>query len=532
MRSFVSGVIWGGIVAVLGLGVVSELAPLPRKAVDTKTAMTSANSPEKPSSATPEVAPAVPPVVPPAAEEATPAPVTPVQDDVASAPAPATPEATVPAMPQIATPSVPPAPAAAEDSPAALVTSPDAPSLSTDANEATAVTPPADPVTEGSTPDAPPLASGDALPNAPDLPPVPPMTDAEMALALAEAGVVLDTPDAAPKTAPDTARDTSLPAETTHDGLPDSALLPDTDNLPAVDPTEDPAIAASETAEPAAPAEPLLDAPAVPTPSRPKAGFTEAAGVTTGRLPTITPAAPDGSEDPAAIVVADPAADTPLRRFAAEFTNPSAKPLFTIILIDGGEPKLNRVALAEIPMPVTFAIDPSLPDAEKIAAIYRAAGKEVVMLATGLPQGAKASDIEVTFQANAAALPEATAVLDLETGGFQGDRPLSSMVVPVIKGQGRGLITWDRGLNAATQVAQREDVPRGLVFRRLDGEGESIPTMRRYLDRAAFKAAQDGRVAVVGSTAADTISALMEWSVEGRAASVALAPASALLSTD
>ena len=46
---------------------------------------------------------------------------------------------------------------------------------------------------------------------------------------------------------------------------------------------------------------------------------------------------------------------------------------------------------------------------------------------------------------------------------------------------------------------------------------------------AAFKAAQDGRVAVIGSTRPETVAALLEWSVEGRAASVALAPASAVM---
>ncbi|NBO20421.1 MAG: hypothetical protein EBU97_00330 [Rhodobacteraceae bacterium] len=67
-------------------------------------------------------------------------------------------------------------------------------------------------------------------------------------------------------------------------------------------------------------------------------------------------------------------------------------------------------------------------------------------------------------------------------------------------------------------------------FRSLDAEGETQPMIRRYLDRAAFKAAQDGRVVVIGTTAEDTVAALLAWSVEGRAGSVALAPLSAVLS--
>ena len=52
---------------------------------------------------------------------------------------------------------------------------------------------------------------------------------------------------------------------------------------------------------------------------------------------------------------------------------------------------------------------------------------------------------------------------------------------------------------------------------------------RRYLDRAAFKAAQEGRVVVQGTTRPETVQALLEWTVEGRAGSVELAPASAVL---
>jgi uncharacterized protein len=85
-------------------------------------------------------------------------------------------------------------------------------------------------------------------------------------------------------------------------------------------------------------------------------------------------------------------------------------------------------------------------------------------------------------------------------------------------------------LNAADQVARRDGVPAALIFREMDAGGEDSPLIRRYLDRAAFKAAQEGRVVVLGSTRPETITALMEWSVEGRGASVALAPLTAVLS--
>ena len=219
----------------------------------------------------------------------------------------------------------------------------------------------------------------------------------------------------------------------------------------------------------------------------------------------------------------------PIERFARPFDNVGAKPVFAIVLIDTGEQSLDRIALAELPFPVTFALDPAAPGATLAATIYRASGQEVVMLATGIPGGAKASDIEVTFASNDAALPEAVAVLDLETGGFQANRELTTLIVPVVAGQGRGLLSWDRGLNAASQVARREGLRSGVIFRRLDGEGEPKAQIRRYLDRAAFKAAQNGRVIVAGETRPETVAALLEWAVEGRAATVALAPLTAAL---
>jgi polysaccharide deacetylase 2 family uncharacterized protein YibQ len=98
--------------------------------------------------------------------------------------------------------------------------------------------------------------------------------------------------------------------------------------------------------------------------------------------------------------------------------------------------------------------------------------------------------------------------------------------------QGRGLLTWDRGLNAADQVARRDDVPAAVVFRDLDQAGTDSASIRRVLDRAVFKAGQDGRVAVAGTATPETVAALLEWTVEGKAATVALGPVTAVLAVE
>jgi polysaccharide deacetylase 2 family uncharacterized protein YibQ len=270
----------------------------------------------------------------------------------------------------------------------------------------------------------------------------------------------------------------------------------------------------------------VIDPPA----ARPEPGFAAVDGVKTGRLPSIgaVPASQPGSTKAEASVTNNPDLP-PIERFARKFENPAQKPLFAILLRDTGGPDVDREALAAIPFPVSFVIDPTRPDAAIAAQIYRAAGQEVLMLAAGIPAGATASDLAVSLEAMGAVLPEAVGVVDAETDGFQGNRALATQVLALIADQGRGVISWDKGLNAASQVAQREGIRSAVIFRAMDGADEKSPVIRRYLDRAAFKAAQDGRVVVQGQTRPETVTALLEWAVEGRAATVAIAPATAVM---
>ncbi|MEH7827498.1 divergent polysaccharide deacetylase family protein [Gemmobacter denitrificans] len=458
MRGYLSGLLVGSVVSVLGLGVVSQLAPLPQRG---------------------ESAGADPAVMPETAEVAEPAmdPQTPTEAE----PAPASEQAVVaePAAAPEPEPPAPPPTAAVSEAPL----EPAPPAQSEAAPEPVPQEPA--PVAE---PDPTELAVGldraaDPSPAGAEPPPVPPLTPEEQAIL-----------------AP-------LPGEVP----PGSPLAPE---LEVVEPTlPDPA-----PTEPPAPAEPLLD--------RPEPGFGKPVeGVTVGNLPAIGVTPP-----------AEPAAEPglgedapPVKRHAEAFDNPAGKPRFAIILADDGRADLDRTGLAALPLPVTIALDPTAPGVTALAETYRKAGKEVAMLATAIPAGAKASDLQVTFGSHASAVPQAVAVIDLPVDGFQNDRTLSTDLVPLIKDQGRGLVTFDRGLNAGEQLARREAVPSALIFRQIDAEGETAPVMRRYLDRAAFKAAQDGRVVVYGTARAETIAALLEWSIEGRAGSVALAPLTAVL---
>jgi len=151
------------------------------------------------------------------------------------------------------------------------------------------------------------------------------------------------------------------------------------------------------------------------------------------------------------------------------------------------------------------------------------------MIASAIPQGATASDLAVTFQSHFSTLGNAIAAIDMPQGGFQNNRLLSQQVVALLGADGYGLVTFDQGLNPAEQVARSAGLATARVFRILDAEGENLPTIRRYLDRALFRAGQEGAVIVMGRADHDTLSAILEWRMEGRADAVALAPVSAVL---
>lgn len=393
--------------------------------------------------------------------------------------------------------------------------------------------------------DAPSAAPETGLePPPPSMPPVEAELAVEPPVAVAPDQIALAEPaqPAAPQAdlAPVPAQDPAPPAAPEAEDallkpLPDILPVPEVEPALDVDPVpvDDP----SPQIDPDAALVPQTDAENAAT-LAPTPGLEgQVDGVTIGRLPRIGDAALSEEAVTDAAIDADPTLTIeteqdlpPLQKYARSFENPDAKPLFSIILIDTGGAALDRAALAALPFPVTFALDPLAPEAAEASKIYRDAGQEVIMVATGIPAGATAADLEVTFQAHAAALPETVAVIDTEFGAFQADRPLATQVVPILQAQGRGLISWDRGLNAADQVARREGLAATMVFRKLDGKGENTAAVRRALDRAAFKAAQDGTVTVIGQTIPETVAALLEWAVEGRAASVALAPVSAVLS--
>lgn len=506
-----------------------------------------AAAPQSPGGVAQSAAPAD--MAPPAAEPA--APVEAPGAEVAAVPAPAANTAPAPGLAADAA-NLPPS---AEAQAAAEPATPAPP-----ADTAQSAPPPADPATA-------PVASIVATPygsefarEAPDVSPALPGTEPAPAAAPAPrpAEAAPDSRSAALDAAP-----APQPSASAAPAAPTAPAAPETAGAPAAAPSAtarpeagapglaqplpqrgaEPALpnAAPEARAEAPQPDPAEDSAAAPQPapartSIPQPGFAQAPGIRLNQLPKIGDAALPGplpgTEPPAALAPETAAEPLPaLVAHAAAFQAAPEAPLLAVVLIeDGTNPGIAPDLLADLPFPVTIALDPAAPGAAEAARAYRAAGQEVAILAA-LPRGATPADLEVAWQAYLQALPEAVAVMDAPEARLQNNRPLAEQLVLLAGEDGHGLLTWDQGLNPAAQLASAASVPQAQVYRRLDAQQESAPVIGRYLDRAAFEADRTGAVVVTASTRPETLAALLDWAV-GQSRAVTLAPLSAVLMRD
>jgi hypothetical protein len=359
----------------------------------------------------------------------------------------------------------------------------------------------------------------------PAQPPLPPLPLEDSALLPAEPEMAQDS--LAEETGPASPVVETAPAP---DQVPAAALAEQPEPVEAPASAETPTSSETPTPAPVLPeiTDNISDAEESPTRvaiGTPAGTLTERApAVPQGRLPSIgADTAPDAPAPMAG------KSDSPLQRFAADRPDVAADlPRMAVVLIDDGTGPLGPQALDPFPFPLSFAISPDHPDAAAAARAYRALGYDVLALAD-LPSGATASDVETLLPAVIDSVPEAVAVLGGPLTGLQGSRAVSDQVTAVLAETGHGLVMQPKGLNTAQQLAAKAGVASATVFRDFDGQGQDTVVIRRFLDQAAFRARQEGAVIMLGRLRADTISALVLWGLQDRAASVALVPVSTVL---
>jgi len=542
-RGFFSGVFWASVVSIVGLGLLAQLGDMigvlsePAVPVAQQAEQTQQNSPAdseivaqtigsegtEAASPTSEAAQTAQQTPPPITDDAVASLKDPVTDNAPLAPtsgvvpAPAQPGAERSLVPPSdSKPSVGPAPVLPKvaESTQDQITSP--------ATDARALAPAAG---------SPVVASGE--PSAPRAP-------------QKEAVPIVDFSNPQIVTLPSNSRENSQSAAANQAGEQTSKPNSSTPVAPSPNQSANtsPAPTTVPTPTPAPPPAPVIvqdvTPPAAPTQSapvrdvagnggsllKPVTGIgNRAVNVQTNRLPSIGAAVPDAAAKPAQPEVAAELTDAPaIKQFAAEFENPEGRPLMAVLLLSDAD----ATSDATLPFPVSYVVDASKANAPDLMRRYRDGGNEVVAL-TPLPEGAAPVDVEVAFLSYLSAVPEAVAVMDVPEGTFQAGRSLATQVAEALAASGHGMITYKRGLNSAIQVAEREGVPTALVFSDIDGIGQNGAAIKRFIDRAAFRAGQQGGVILVGRNRPETIKALLEWGLGNRANTVAFAPVSVLL---
>ncbi|WP_425070500.1 divergent polysaccharide deacetylase family protein [Sagittula sp. S175] len=344
--------------------------------------------------------------------------------------------------------------------------------------------------------------------------------DADVAVSLSpETPVQLNEPDATPE-APDPEQEPQIVEDSAPEPVEMTEAMPEP--APETAPEPEPA---PETPAVASIMEQQTDERRFGTPAGSLVDRNPA--VEQNRLPTIGAAATPETVTAAPTATLSP--DSPLMRYSTAVTPPADVPRMALVLIDDGSAPMGPAELETLPFPVTFAIAPGHPYAAGVAQGYRDRGFEVLALAD-VPEGATASDVEVTMAGLLSAVPGAVGVLEDPTGpGLQSSREVASQAAAYLGASGHGLVMEPNGLNTAQKLAAKEGVPSVTLFRDIDGEGQDESLIRRTLDQAAFRARQEGSVVMLGRIRAGTISALVLWGLQDRGNTITLVPISTVL---
>lgn len=243
--------------------------------------------------------------------------------------------------------------------------------------------------------------------------------------------------------------------------------------------------------------------------------------------PGATPEDPDtaDTDTPVADVIPD---DAPaLLRYAAAYDDSGAPARISIVLIDDGSLPDPVNAVSTLGFVPTVAMDALASASTERAAAYRAAGIEVAMQ-TRLPEGARPTDVEVAFEVARRSVPEVAMLFSDGTDAMQ-DRGVMAQVMEILAADGYGFVTVQRGLGNAVRTADQAGVPAATILRDIDGEGEDLRAIARALDQAAFRARQTGEAVLLGRVRPDTLEALRDWAAGTDQDTLAIVPVSAVL---
>ncbi len=216
--------------------------------------------------------------------------------------------------------------------------------------------------------------------------------------------------------------------------------------------------------------------------------------------------------------------------YASETVYDEGKPKLSIVLSTESLNSIDPNLVEALPIPVTFAVDPTNPSAGALLSSLRELQQEAVILAD-LPLEASEQDVDIALTALVNFLPQTIGVIERQAGALQKSRDASQYIPEVLNRTGHGLIVYEKGLNTLAKEANKLGTPVAMIYRDIDGNDQNERTIRRFMDSAAFRAANDTSepIVVLARLRPATMSAILIWALQDRAQKTALVPVSQLM---
>ena len=216
--------------------------------------------------------------------------------------------------------------------------------------------------------------------------------------------------------------------------------------------------------------------------------------------------------------------------YARDNISDEGKPRLSIVLVTDQLNAIDPNLLQALPIPVTFAVDPVNPAADTLLISLRERKQEAVILAD-LPPKATVQDVDVALTALVDLLPQTVGVIERQAGALQQSRDVILHVPEVLNRTGHGLVVYEKGLNTLAKEAGKAGTPVATIYRNLDDVDQNERTIIRFLDGAAFRAANSPSdpIVVLARLHPETISAILIWALQDRAQKTAVVPVSQLL---
>ena len=122
-------------------------------------------------------------------------------------------------------------------------------------------------------------------------------------------------------------------------------------------------------------------------------------------------------------------------------------------------------------------------------------------------------------------------VIERQAGALQQSHDVMLHIPEVLNRTGHGLVVYEKGLNTLAKEAVKAGTPVATIYRDLDGADQNERTIRRFLDGAAFRAANSPSepIVVLARLRPETMSAILIWALQDRAQKTAVVPVSQLM---